>query len=288
MRPRSSGGRSTDDRQVTDYLLGRLAAPDRALLEERFFADDDFADRMFEREDDLLDELAAGTLGPADERALVDRLMCTPEGARRAAFARALHQWRQRQPVVAQVPHTLSARRARGGSRTLPQWLAAAAMVTLATAAGWLGIDNARLRQQLRATLTTAPPVTEATVPRDSSGMEPRTAAVTLSAERTRSSSVRPVVELDASVEVLRLSLLVQDAAEMFDATVETSPGGTLVSRHVGLLKSPAGTVDLWIAANQIANGEYEALLSVDRGGRAALVAQYVFRVVGRDGSRLP
>ena len=100
MTPYEPNDVSTDDRLMIDYLLGRLPPLERERLEERFFADDAFADRLLEHEDDLLDELAAGTLNSPDERALLDRQMSTPEGARRAVFARALHEWRVRHPLV--------------------------------------------------------------------------------------------------------------------------------------------------------------------------------------------
>src|SRR5262245_52823009 len=132
-----------DERLMRPFLLGRLSESDRHPLEERFLADDDFAARLLELQNDLIDAYARGELDDDDRQAVAERLLGGSAGVQRLRFAEALDGWGRRQHLPHHVaPPPLQPRPARVARVTRP-WLAAAALAVLSTSTAiWLGADN--------------------------------------------------------------------------------------------------------------------------------------------------
>src|SRR5262245_52987342 len=78
------------DRQLRDYLLGRLPEQAAHDLEARYFDDEELYDRLLETQHDLTDAWARGELSDADRREVEARLLSGADGLRRARVATAL------------------------------------------------------------------------------------------------------------------------------------------------------------------------------------------------------
>jgi hypothetical protein len=79
-----------NDELVQRFLLGNLSESERAELEDRFFANDDFFQELLIGEDDLIDAYVRGEL-PAAEGSLFERCcLSTQAGRERVEFSRAL------------------------------------------------------------------------------------------------------------------------------------------------------------------------------------------------------
>lgn len=264
----------TERSEIDAFLFGRLSESERTAVEERFFADDAFADQVLEREDDLLDELAANVLPAADAQALTARLAATPEGVRRVHFARAWHSSRR--------PGQVAGARVRGDGETRhvgwTRWAGAAAAVVLAVVAGSLAVQNARLRSQLeeRAVAPSAVTPVSASQTPDAGANAIR---VKLNGTRTRGSGDVPVISLPPDAPVVHFVVPTTDPSDVFDLRVETSPAGVLVVDQRRVRRTAGQDLDLWVSARQLPPGDYELLLTVDGGPEAKLVGQYAFRV---------
>ncbi|MEZ5293734.1 MAG: hypothetical protein R2745_21800 [Vicinamibacterales bacterium] len=277
---------AADDRLMTAYLLDRLPSAEREAVEDRFFADDEFASRMLEHEVDLVDALAAGALDDTDAQTLRSRLELSADGRQRLAFARALHERRMSvRAGIAPAPPVSPPLPAR--SWALPAWLPIAASVVLAVGLGYFAIENQQLRRALDDRTT---PLPGEPVPAPAPVPTPSQVSVTvvLDPQRTRGAADRPSVERPAGVEVIHLVLPVADDAPSFDVRIETSPGGVLVSEMAGATKNATGAVDVWVGAGLLPAGDYEVLLSAVRGADRELVGQYAFRITATPGRPSP
>lgn len=265
-----------DDLALIDaYLLDRLDASGRAAVEDRVFADDSFGVAVLDREHDLVDALAAGTLPADDARALAARLGATPDGETRVRFVSALRAWQLAHPSTAST----TAFAAPAGSRTgASRWWLGGAAAAMAAAMAWLAVDDVRLRERIRdleARPAAAPPVrVDSPPPAESAAVR-----VVLSAIRTRGSAVATPVEVPAGALAVHLVLPGADAADRFEARVETSPGAELVAQQSNLRRNADGAVDVWLGASQLPDGDYELLLTSTAQPAAGLVGQYAFRI---------
>lgn len=264
-----------DDQALIDaYLLDRLDAAERAAVEDRVFDDETFGAAVLDREHDLVDALAAGTLSADDARRLAARLGATSDGESRVRLAGALRAWQQAHSPTS-IPTAVAAPSG-PGARAGGWWLRGAA-AALAAAMAWLAIDDVRLRERIRdleARPAPSPPVRV-----DSTPPAARDAVrVVLSAIRTRGSAVVTAVEVPAGANAVHLVLPSAAAADRFEARVETSPGAELVAQLSNLRRNADGAVDVWLDARQLPDGDYEVLLS-STAQAAGLVGQYAFRV---------
>ena len=130
---------SASDDELVRYLLGDLPEEQAERLDEQSVVDDAFAERLRIVEDDLLDAYASGRLTGERRRRFEAFYLSSPRRRERAAFAGRLLQAvdqehrRDHSPLAA--------------SRWLP-W-AAAAMLALCAAGGWLVVRDARLQTAL-------------------------------------------------------------------------------------------------------------------------------------------
>jgi hypothetical protein len=79
-----------DDKTMIRYLLGELSDEDQCAVEQRFFCDEEYHERLRQVETDLIDRYGRGELD-SPERALFERcFLISPERRQRARLARAL------------------------------------------------------------------------------------------------------------------------------------------------------------------------------------------------------
>jgi hypothetical protein len=104
----------------TRYLLGKLSDSEAALLEERYFAEDDVFDEIETAEDELVDAYVRGSLSAEDRKRFEDKVSPSARLAERVEFARLLSKvpspsqpiqqsaeesWWQRLFIVSWVPN---------------------------------------------------------------------------------------------------------------------------------------------------------------------------------------
>ena len=88
----------------TRYLLGKLPDSEAALLEERYFADDDVFDEIETAEDELVDAYVRGRLSAEDRKRFEAKLARSTRLAERVEFARVLSKAASPSPVVSDQP----------------------------------------------------------------------------------------------------------------------------------------------------------------------------------------
>jgi anti-sigma factor RsiW len=230
-----------DDKQLREYLLGGLTPEERGQVEYRMFEDDDFADFLREREADLLDGFTSGTLNEEDRRRFAAVASNTAWAAKLA-----VSQWIATQP--ARAPFGRAA-------RTTPWWLGWAAALAAATVAGWMVLENGRLRA--------LPDKPAASL----------VASISMAAGTQRDSSDRTFV-IPASSEVLRVEVPAESGYQDYGLSVE-GPG---VSLNVPALLR-AETVVGWIPSAMLPAGHYDFLLKARRSGASELLATYPVRI---------
>jgi low affinity Fe/Cu permease len=133
-----------DDQTLLRYLLGPMTEDETERLDELSITDDACASRVNALEHDLVDAYVKGELyGDALDRFTVHYLS-SPAAREKVRFAEALLAHQRRAPRTA--PH----RRVRAFARVVAQWGLAAAALLVVGVAGYLLLDNVRLRNQVR------------------------------------------------------------------------------------------------------------------------------------------
>jgi hypothetical protein len=133
-----------DDQLVIQYLLGDVPADEAERLDELSIVDDEFAVRLNNVENDLVDAYVRGELAGATRERFQSHYLCSPRRREKVNFAESLMVLSDRAPV----PATADVR--------APGWrwphlspVFAAAMCLLLIAAGFLTYQNILLRTQL-------------------------------------------------------------------------------------------------------------------------------------------
>ncbi|HTG13871.1 MAG TPA: hypothetical protein VK747_01240 [Blastocatellia bacterium] len=154
-----------DEGMIIDYLLGASTEPETERLDEMSLTDDDFAQRLHAVENDLVDAYVRGELQGHAASRFNSHYLASPGRRDKVAFAEKLlgftdSAWAARAETMDEtMPASTAARKtiARESSRfrffarprlSLQQGLAAAAVVVF-IAAGYLTLENLRLRDQI-------------------------------------------------------------------------------------------------------------------------------------------
>jgi hypothetical protein len=158
-----------DDRLLLEYLLGAVPPGETERLDELSITDDEFAERLQAVEYDLIDAYVRGELTGQMLAQFQSLYLASPKTRERVQLARSFHR-------VAE--ETISLHGAAGISRGAPdseksgriatragwrrvftvprpawQWGLAVAAAVLVTVAGWMAVENRRLREQRDAAL---------------------------------------------------------------------------------------------------------------------------------------
>jgi hypothetical protein len=153
-----------DDEILIRYLLGSLPEEESGQLDELSIADDAFAWRLSVVENDLVDSYVRGELSGDNLQQFKRSYLSTPKRLQKLEFAEALSSFNAKTATAAahaapastasrsrQVGESstgLSTRRWLSGLRLALQWTFAAGALGLLFVAGYLLLDNARLRKQ--------------------------------------------------------------------------------------------------------------------------------------------
>src|SRR5262245_39749113 len=128
-----------DDKQLIDYLLGLLPEDEAERLDEASIADDVFAARLRNAENDLVDAYVAGTLAHARRTEFEAFYLASPRRREKVEFARRFLAAVDGAAAPAARPPVTSQ-----PMRFIRWWQAAAA--TLLVTCGVLTYQNVRLR----------------------------------------------------------------------------------------------------------------------------------------------
>jgi hypothetical protein len=146
-----------DEELMTRYLLGELSEEERVRLEEQFFTDEEYYERLLAREDELTYDYAQGDLSPRERGRFEERFLASAEGRRKAGFARALIEKASEFKAAGareasrpeQSPRRPSLSALFGFRRPALGFSLAAAALVVALGAAWLMLETKRLRDQL-------------------------------------------------------------------------------------------------------------------------------------------
>jgi hypothetical protein len=275
-----------DERQLSDYLLGRLRPEEESALEERYLADAAFHDQLRGVERDLIDLYVRGEL--PDAAAFERRYLSSPARRARVDFARALLH--SNRPTG--VDGGRSAAAPASPARRLPEWWPLAATVAIVVAgslfvvAQWpRGAGNPPATGgSPTATGQPSPPPVE---PPPSTPPPPRTgptviATLVLLPVATRGSDPAPTLNLDAASDV-RLQLVLESGRYASYRVVVRTAEGRDVWRDDGLREGPSASgqsVATTIPAARLADDDYIVRLEgMTGGGAAEELSGYAFRI---------
>jgi hypothetical protein len=295
------------------FLLGDLSESERALVEDRFLANEDFFQELLIGEDDLIDAYVRGEL-PAAERALFERCCLTTQHERqRVEFARTFYN------SISGKTGTIANTREQGttgswwrslfgkfvGGRPALSFTLAAALLVIALGGLWLLIERTRTRpatqqEQAGRTLTVQPsqPPTPMTAAehsqpeKETPGPTPletpkRTAVVvatyTLLPGTVRGEGGANSIVLPGGTTEVRLRLALEGVAyKKYRATLSTPEGAQLWSHLVtnrSSIKSDLLTLSL--PTKLFKGSDYVLTVSgVNADGKWESVADYSFRVL--------
>ena len=156
-----------DDRLLTRYLLGALPVEDAERLDELCIADEEVATRLHALENDLVDAYVRGELSGADLGHFESFYLASAKRRQKVEFAAALFELEKRPvtvpaPVPAPVPQDTAVPTPRPKEaeefvqppkpplrRPVFRWGFAFAAAVMLFAAGYLLMENLRLRKQM-------------------------------------------------------------------------------------------------------------------------------------------
>jgi hypothetical protein len=279
-----------NDSVFVRYLLGEVSDGERAELEEKYFADDEFFEQLVEAQNDLVDAYLAGSLTAAERKRFEERFLTTNAASESVKFADALRH------MVA-VQRVEPVRRSRFDMRTLAI-AASAAFIFILT--GWLVISSQR-----RETSATGPrptiarqerrpaPVPDRSTPPPQSSPVREAPLVTLllTPGSTRDSDATQPLELRAAPQFVRLELVLEENRfESYKAELQDVEGRRLFEETS--LSPEAGRsgrmIVMRVPAKLLPPGDYIVLLYGIRNGSAREVSNYTFTVVARAARRSP
>jgi hypothetical protein len=290
----SNDSEAAGELELTRYLLGMLPAGETERLDEMSIADDDFAGRLRAAEIDLIDAYVTGELPDDLREPFRAQYLRTPRGLQRVRFANALRDY---QTIGASSrANALPAPRAALTFSRSTLTLAAAAAVLVAMTAGYLALDNLRLRRQLgdasaaRTTLaererqlrqTLADQMARERTPATASAV--RVVAFVLMPP-TRGIAEAPAIQLPTDVRLTLQLTLEADDYPQYSVTVTDPSTGAVVARadHAQAQPRPGGkAVEIDILPGVLKPQRYAAELSGLRAGQPAdPLSVYPFRIV--------
>jgi hypothetical protein len=145
-------------RLIEDYLLGSLSDEEVERLDELSFTDPSFADALAAAEGDLVDAYVQNELTSEQLERFKSHYLISPLRRHRTEFADALKTILARESKASSPQSVLHSATKQSfpmsmfASRSLARWALVAGVVALVCISVWLGIQNARLRQQAAST----------------------------------------------------------------------------------------------------------------------------------------
>ena len=151
---------------LREYLLGVLREEEAERLDERSFTDDAFVEALAAAEKDLVDAYVQNELTKDELEKFRSHYLSSNPRRQRAEFAEALKTIMERESMRFRVNPTQPVGDMPKGqkrfdwsflsttfaARSISRWALAAAVVAFLVIGVWLGVQNARLRQQVATT----------------------------------------------------------------------------------------------------------------------------------------
>ncbi len=301
------------DNLMLRYLLGDLPESEQLAIEERCFADSDTFDRMWERENQMVDQYVRGRLAPAECARFEAHYLASPVHRQRVATARNLLAAADESARAHSAPKVFTSVRQR-----LTQWSSArqfamaVGLLLLAAGGIWLLVEQARLRGEL-ASLQTEKAARQnreqelarriaveqserehlsaelerlrkqQTEPRPAQSPPPQSVlkifSFVLSPISVRGSASQPLaVSPDADQVQLQLTIPPGDWKSL-QASIQTLGGKPFWSQQQ--LKPHAGKVIVTVPAGKLPFNDYTLTLSgTNRAGETEEINRYSFRVI--------
>lgn len=275
--------RDPSDADIRGYLLGLTSEADAEALEEEYFARPEVLERMRAVEDDVLDDYAAGRLGPADTVSFEARYLASEPLRQRVYAARAL---RLAAPAAA-GPARLTPRR-------VARWtgpLAIAAGVAIAIAASWLwrsreaqSVASAPPPSFVSMETPTPGPTASASPSAGASPSAPATSRLVLALSPTllRGEGGPAQVRIPPAIGAVVLELQGDPSAlpsgSRLEASIETVEGVRVWSGAARRISTAGRVASVAVPAEPLAPGDYLATLSAD----GQTLYRYFFRVTAR------
>jgi len=148
--------KSREDEVMAKYLLGELSAADQEVVEEKFFVDDEWFDRLSVVEMELIDEYVQGRMSTKERSQFERGFLTTPDRIEKVTNARTLMRHVEELkpfPADETEPSTPFWRTLAGYvsfQSPVMQYGMAAAVLLLIVGGAWLVFDSFRWRQQVQ------------------------------------------------------------------------------------------------------------------------------------------
>jgi hypothetical protein len=277
---------SPDDRNIAQFLLGRLPPGEREVMEERLFTDDSLHEQLEAAADDLIHAYLSNELSEQERADFESHFLASPRRRERLAFVRDLVTAVDRMTPPATAPGTPATNESTPG-----RWRAwaTAASVLLASALAVLLLRTPRPgpeRTQASPLPSLAP---SSSLPPEKGLLEAVQPASPEPTVRTvRLPHVPPAlptaVRLSPLARIVHLEVVVEDGGPpSYDAVVRKADGSE-AWRAEGLAPSRPGQplvlpipADVFSAADYVLNVEGEALRN---GGQEAGRLEYRLHIV--------
>src|ERR1051326_606655 len=147
----SSDKSAYNDELLVQYLLGALAAEQTERLDALSISDDQFAWRLAEVENDLVDAYVRGKLEGETLRQFNSSYLASEKRRQKAEFAAALFEFEKRSAKTEEATARVVSRTGRAWRPWRVQWSFAVMALGIVLMAGYLFLDDLRLRRQLNA-----------------------------------------------------------------------------------------------------------------------------------------
>ena len=138
---------------LRNYLLGILREEEAGRLDERSFTDDAFVEALAAAEKDLVDAYVQNELTNDELKNFRSHYLSSHTRSQRAQFAEGLNTILEKESRRFEVtPKQTVGDMPKRPARSIWRWALVAAVVAFMVIGVWLGIQNARLRQQVATT----------------------------------------------------------------------------------------------------------------------------------------
>ncbi|MGH9937210.1 MAG: hypothetical protein ACREAM_13270 [Blastocatellia bacterium] len=298
------------------YLLGDLPESEQSALEERYFADSETFEQIWESENRLVDNYVRGRLSAADRAGFEERYLASPVHRQRVAVARNLFAVADESAQSHKAPEIRPSflQRLTEWARLSPAWqfaMAAGALLLMAGGA-WLMVERTRLGGELRSLQTenVARQNRERELAHQITAERSERGQLSAELERLRKqrAEMRPVqspappavltifsfalspigvrgsagqtLDVAPNADQVQLQLKIQSGDwQSFEASIQTAERQPVWSQR--RLKPRAGKVVVNVPAGKLPFNDYILTLTgANRAGETQEIDRYSFRVI--------
>jgi hypothetical protein len=280
--------READNKEMADYILGKLPEADQARLEAEYFADPRLQEQLLLIEDELVDAYVQGRLSTHEKAQLEARFLASPRGQRKLEFASSLArlasegQSREKQrprPEQATLPRAASAR-----ILAIRRMLAVAGTFVFVLALGWSFREKLFYRSAAQRSRTEGHGIGRPLPPRASDEVSQTSGAEIISVFlKPTSRNVDRVEQANIPVgaQQINIQLVIGAASHNSYRVALVNAADQVKWTGSGLTprSTPSGKViNLNLPTSLLERGEYTLLLSPNEDG-ARPIAEYAFVV---------